>query len=53
MLDFAVEYIDFERSTLDRERFAFEGTPVLTRIQTDGTATGQAVTLGIGARFAL
>jgi long-chain fatty acid transport protein len=53
MLDFAVEYIDFERSTLDRERLAFEGTPVVTRILTDGTATGRAITLGVGARFAL
>ena len=53
MLDFAVEYIDFERSTLDRERGAFEGTPVFTRILTDGTATGNAITLGVGARFAL
>jgi hypothetical protein len=53
MLDFAVEHIDFERSTLDRQRAAFEGTPVVTQILTDGTATGRAVTLGIGARFAL
>jgi long-chain fatty acid transport protein len=53
MLDVAVEYIDFERSTLDRQRVAFEGTPVATPLLTDGTATGSAVTLGIGARFAL
>lgn len=53
-IDFAVEYIDFERSTLDRQRVAFEGTPVATQILTDGVlASGSAITLGLGARFAL
>lgn len=51
-LDAAVEYIDFERATLDRQRVAFEGTPVATAILTDGVlASGRALTFGLGARF--
>lgn len=53
-IDMAVEYIDFEQSSLDRQRVAFEGTPVATGILTDGVlASGRAITLGVGARFAL
>ena len=53
-LDAAIEYIDFERSTLDRQRTAFEGTPVATAILTDGVlASGSALTIGLGARFGL
>jgi long-chain fatty acid transport protein len=53
-LDAAAEYIRFERSTLDRQRAAFEGTPVETGILTDGVlSSGNALTLGVGARFVL
>jgi long-chain fatty acid transport protein len=52
IVDAAAEYILFERSTLDRRRVAFEGTPVATQILTDGVlASGNAFTLGLGARL--
>jgi long-chain fatty acid transport protein len=52
IVDAAAEYILFERSTLDRRRVAFEGTPVATEILTDGVlASGNAITLGLGARL--
>ncbi|MET0269940.1 MAG: outer membrane protein transport protein [Sphingomonas sp.] len=53
-LDLAFEYIRFDRSGIDRQSIAFEGTPVATQILTNGRLTsGRALTFGAGVRFAL
>jgi len=51
-IDLAAEYINFDRSTIDRGTVDYAGSPLATTVITSGTSKAHAIVLGVGGRFA-